>query len=104
MPLQAGKLQSGKSIEVTFAADASNTTSSSVVVGHVPTGGTKPVVFTVPAGAGQSRSVAVKKQILLRIDVDVPPDGKGTLTVVQGTRKWDTPQVDGDTIWTFEIE
>lgn len=103
MPLQPGKLKSGKSVEVTFTADGGNGGSSAVVVGHVPTGGSTPTIWLVPEGTSQSRTITVKKAKLLRIDVDVPNGGKGALVVKQGDRTWSKPPVSKDAIWTFEI-
>jgi hypothetical protein len=100
-----GVVRIGEKVRVVFSADPANNGSSALMTGYVPDGmhPPPPSEFDMVAPGGvESQHTTVRAAFALRITVDVPDLGGGTLEVwINGVLK-DQDQVD-DTMWTYAI-
>jgi hypothetical protein len=101
-----GVLTIGSTIEITFSADAQNEGSTALSSLLIPTAGAPaptPLLLIVgPAGKTKKQEKIPAAVQALRIDVDLPDGGEGTLTVSDGVDTWSEELTDDDT-WIFSV-
>jgi len=103
-----GQLAAGQPYDIEFACSPSNTGTTSVGRMWLPRPGqTAPDVvlqFVAPGGAQTiDRGIVPTNMMALQIDVHPPKGGGGTLEVIQGSTRFNTPPVTGETTWIFAI-
>lgn len=100
-----GEVATGDNLRITFRADAANQGSSALITGYVPDGvnPAPPTQFDMVApGGAATQQTQVGPSFALKIALDAPPGGGGTLEVfVNGTLR-DREGVE-DTIWTYGV-
>lgn len=106
MPVK-GFINVGKQVDVQFTADQDNTGTVAVASGWVPDATPHPVpqpqVDTVAPGASSTHSFRVPQAFQLRITLDLPDGGSGTLAVRQDGTTISSGTVSSDTIWSFMV-
>jgi hypothetical protein len=100
-----GVVSTGDKVDIRFSADPTNSGSTALATGYVPDGvhPPAPIEFDMVAPGGvETQHSRVRPAFSLKITVDVPVKGSGTLEVFVNGALRDRGKV-GDTIWTYGV-